>query len=157
MVGQTQSNLIFLLPSFLKYIFSVSGQLKEQPCVPLAYGPKYPKAQSTGVSHIALRWFKEMPSGYNFKVNYETKNGSAGLLSASGGTSFGPMFAFQAYDLQPNSKYDLTVQHVCKDDPSKESGFIASNAYTMREGELRSLSSTLKILPQFSQLSELLK
>ncbi len=157
MVGQTQSNLIFFLLSFIKYIFSVSGQLKEQPCVPLAYGPKYTKAQSTGVSHITLRWFKEMPSGYNFKVNYKTKNSSAGLQSDNGETSFGPMFAFQAYNLQPDSKYDLSVQHVCKDDPSKESGFIAANAYTMREGELKSLTSTLKRLPQFSQLSKLLK
>ncbi len=98
-------------------LFVFIGQLKEEQCVPYALSPNSPKAHSTGVSHITLRWFKNMPTGYNFRVNYETKNSSAGLQSATGETSFGPMFAFQAYDLQPDSKYDVSVQHVCRDDP----------------------------------------
>ncbi len=86
---------------------------------------------ASGSYQISLRWFKPLPEGYNFNVTYKPVDQTASIKTDTGPTAFGPMFGYQAFDLFDKTGYNFDVQHVCKDDPTKKSGFVSAKTKTL--------------------------
>ncbi len=83
--------------------------------------PQNVSAVASGLHHVTLRWFKPLPADYNFVVRY---NGPA-EIKENRPTAFGPLSAFQAYDLNENTNYTFFVKHTCKGLSSTEENTTA--------------------------------
>ncbi len=108
---------VCLKPSLFNVI-NLSGQYKDTPCGGQVIAPVNVSASASGVNHVTVRWFKPIPANYNFDIHYHASTAGAKDVTDKGPTAFGPLYAYQAYDLTPQTTYEFFVKHTCKDKPS---------------------------------------